>query len=117
MPTRFVRTTRSLAHDGGRRALLAWAAAGVLLAAWLAWFLFGHVTVYEVSRQARLEVQQSAHPVAALVPSRIAANSLVLGQEVHAGDALIELDAQAEKLKLKEEEARMQSLLPRIESL
>jgi membrane fusion protein (multidrug efflux system) len=117
MPTRFVRTTRSLAHDGGRRAVFAWATACFLLAAWLAWFLFGRVTVYEVSRQARLEVQQSAHAVAALVPSRIAANSLVLGQEVHAGDVLIELDAEAEKLKLKEEEARMHSLVPRIASL
>jgi adhesin transport system membrane fusion protein len=117
MPTRFVRTTRSLAHDGGRRALLAWCAAALLLAAWLAWFLFGRVTVYEVSRQARLEVQQSAHPVAALVPSRIAVNALVLGQEVHAGDLLIQLDARAERLKLKEEQTRLRSLAPRIASL
>jgi membrane fusion protein (multidrug efflux system) len=117
MPTRFVRTTRSLAHDGGRRALLAFGAAALLLAAWLTWFLFGHVTVYEVSRRARIEVQQSAHPVAALVESRIAANPLVLGQEVHAGDLLIRLDSQAERLKLKEEQARLQTLLPRIASL
>jgi membrane fusion protein (multidrug efflux system) len=117
MPTRFVRTTRSLAHDGGSRALLAFGAAAVLLAAWLTWFLFGRVTVYEVSRQARLEVQQSAHPVAALVQSRIASNPLVLGQEVQAGDLLIQLDAEAEKLRLKEEKARLQTLLPRIASL
>lgn len=117
MATRFVRTTRSLAHDGGRGALFAWLVAGVLLLAWLAWFVFGRVTVYEVSRQARLEVQQSAHPVAALVASRIALNPLVLGQEVRAGDTLIELDAVAEKLRLKEEQARLQSVLPRIASL
>ena len=41
MPTRFVRTTRSLAHDNGRRNLCGFAAAGLLLAAWLTWFLFG----------------------------------------------------------------------------
>jgi len=117
MPTRFVRTTRSLAHDGGRRTLLGFGVAGVLLAAWLSWFLFGHVTVYEVSRQARIEVQQSAHPIASLVQSRIAANPLVLGQEVHAGDLLIELDARPERLRLKEEKARLQTLLPRIASL
>jgi membrane fusion protein, adhesin transport system len=117
MPTRFVRTTRSLAHDRGRRALLGFGAAALLLAAWLTWFLFGQVTVYEVSRQARLEVQQSAHPVAALVQSRIASNALVLGQEVRAGDLLIELDAQADRLKLKEEQSRLQTLLPRIGSL
>jgi adhesin transport system membrane fusion protein len=117
MPTRFVRTTRSLAHDGGQRALIAWAAAALLLAAWLAWFFLGRVTVYEVSRQARLEVQQSAHPVAAVVASRVAASRLVLGQEVRAGELLIELDAQPEKLKLQEERSRLQTLLPRIASL
>lgn len=117
MPTRFVRTTRSLALDGGRRTLIAWLAAALLLAAWLAWFAFGRVTVYEVSRQARLEVQQSAHPVAAVVASRVAVNRLVLGQEVRAGEILIELDAQPEKLKLQEERSRLQTLLPRIASL
>ncbi|HET8745239.1 MAG TPA: HlyD family efflux transporter periplasmic adaptor subunit [Ramlibacter sp.] len=117
MPTRFVRTTRSLAHDGGRRTLLGFGIAGVLLAAWLTWFLFGRVTVYEVSRQARIEVQQSAHPIASLVQSRIASNPLVLGQEVRAGDLLIELDARPEQLRLQEEQARLQTLLPRIASL
>jgi adhesin transport system membrane fusion protein len=117
MPTRFVRTTRSLAHDGGERALFAWLVAGVLLAAWGTWFVFGRVTLYEVSRQARLEVQQSAHPVAALVPSRVAANALVLGQEVRAGDLLIELDATPERLRLAEEEVRLRATAPRIASL
>ena len=97
MATRFVRTTRSLAHDGSGRALLAWGLAAVLLAAWGAWFVFGRVTLYEVSRQARLEVQQSAHAVAALVPSRIAANTLVLGQQVQAGDVLVELETGPER--------------------
>lgn len=117
MATRFVRTTRSLAHEGGGRALLAWAVAGVLLAAWGGWFVFGRVTLYEVSRQARLEVQQSAHPVAPLAASRIAVNTLVLGQAVRAGDVLVELDAGPERLKLAEEQARLAAVLPRIGSL
>lgn len=117
MPTRFTRTTRSLASDGGAGALLAWMMAGLLLAAWLAWFVFGRITVYEVSRRARLEVQQSAHSVAAPVTSRIAANALVLGQEVRVGEVLVELDAGPEKLRLAEEEARLQAIGPRIVSL
>jgi adhesin transport system membrane fusion protein len=117
MPTRFVRTTRSLDRDGGQRALISWLFAAVLLAAWSAWFLLGRVTLYEVSRHARLEVQQSAHTVAALLPSKVAVNTLVLGQEVHAGDVLVELDAAPEHLRLREEEARLHSVLPRIASL
>ena len=117
MATRFARTTRSLAHDGGRRTLLAWLAAGLLLAAWFAWFVFGRVTLYEVSRHARLEVQQSAHPVAALVPSKVAVNTLVLGQEVHAGDRLIELDAAPEKARLAEEVTHLDAIVPRVASL
>lgn len=117
MPVQFGRTTRSLASDTSRYAYAAWGLALVLLAAWLVWFFFGRVTVYEVSKRARLEVQQSAHPVAALIPSRIAANSLVLGQEVRAGDVLVTLDATTEKLRLSEEEARIKAIPPRIESL
>lgn len=97
--------------------MLTWLAGGVLLAGWLGWFFFGSVTVYEVSQHARLEVQQSAHSVSPLVPSKILANSLALGQEVRAGDVLVELDASAERLRLGEEEARLGSIAPRILSL
>jgi membrane fusion protein (multidrug efflux system) len=117
MPAQFGRTTRSLASDTSKYAIAAWLCAGVLLAGWLAWFFFGRVTVYEVSHRARLEVQQSAHPVAALIPSRIVANSLVLGQQVQPGDVLVELDATSERLRLREEESRLAAIPPRIESL
>jgi len=117
MSTRFTRTTRSLAHDGRQRVLLAWLVAGLLLTAWLGWFLFGRVTIYEVSRHARMEVQQSAHPVAALVASKVVSNALVLGQEVRAGELLVQLDAGPETLRLNEEEARLKAVVPRLESL
>jgi membrane fusion protein (multidrug efflux system) len=117
MSVQFGRTTRSLASDTSRYAHAAWLLAFLLLGAWLVWFFFGHVTVYEVSKRARLEVQQSAHPVAALIPSRIAVNALVLGQDVHAGDVLVQLDATTEKLRLREEESRLTAIPPRIESL
>lgn len=64
-----------------------------------------------------MEVQQAAHSVSALIPSRIIATSLVIGQEVHAGDVLVELDAGSERLRLQEEEARLKAIPPRIESL
>jgi len=117
LPSRFSRTTRSLSNDTSRFALLSWLAAGVLLAAWLAWFFFGSITIYEVSRRARVEVHQSAHTVSALVPSKIVTNALALGQEVRAGEVLVELDASSEKLRLREEEARLAAVGPRILSL
>jgi membrane fusion protein, adhesin transport system len=113
----FSRTTRSLAKDTSKLALVIWLFAGVLLALWLGWFFFGRVTLFELSRSARLEVQQSAHPVAAVLASKIVVNALVLGQEVRAGDVLVELDASTEALRLREEESRLKSFAPRIASL
>ena len=117
MAAQFSRTTRALAHDHSRLSLLVWVVAIVLLAGWLAWFCFGQVTLYEVSRQARIEVQQAAHPVSALMPSRILATSLAIGQEVRAGDVLVELDASTERLRLSEEKMRLAGIPARIGSL
>ncbi|MDB5862521.1 MAG: putative secretion protein [Betaproteobacteria bacterium] len=117
MPAPFSRTARALASDTSRYAVAAWLLAGVMMIGWLGWFFMGSVTVYELSKHARLEVQQSAHPVAALVPSRIVATALALGQEVKPGDVLVELDALTEKLRLREEESRLTAIPPRVESL
>lgn len=92
-------------------------AGGVLLAGWMAWFIWGKVTVYEISRQARLEVQQAPHALASLIAGRVLTAALVLGQEVRAGDVLVELDASSEKLRLAEEETRLAGIPPKIKSL
>ncbi|MBL8699244.1 MAG: HlyD family efflux transporter periplasmic adaptor subunit [Alphaproteobacteria bacterium] len=117
MPSQFSQTTRSLANDRSIYVFLAWMLGGALLAAWGAWFVLGQVTIYETSRKARLEVEQLPHHVSAQFPGKIAAVSLVIGREVNAGDVLIELDASVEMLRLKEEEARLAALPPRLESL
>ena len=117
MATPFSRTTRSLAHDSAMPALVAWSIAGLLLAIWLGWFLFGRVTVFQVSRQARLEVQQAARPVASQTAGRITVNALQIGQEVRQGDVLVELDSQSEQLRLLEEQARLDAMPARLESL
>jgi membrane fusion protein (multidrug efflux system) len=113
----FSRTTRSLEGDRPVLALVAWSLAALLLAAWLAWFVGWRVTVFEVSRSARLEVQQAAHPVAATASGRIASNHMALGQEVHAGDILLTLDASQETLRLDEEQSRLAAYGPRLDSL
>ncbi|MGH8524232.1 MAG: HlyD family secretion protein [Gammaproteobacteria bacterium] len=97
--------------------MLSWLLAGLFLGAWLLWFFFAEITVYEVSGEARLEVERTAHPVAALIPGRIISASLHLDQPVEKGDVLVELDASSEKLRLQEEESRLKALPPQITSL
>lgn len=106
-----------MARDSSAVAMVIWAVAALLLAIWLAWFVFGRVTVYEVSRSARLEVQQAAHPVAASTPGKVLSSHMTLGQEVHAGDVLLTLDASRETLRLEEEQSRLAAFAPRIASL
>ncbi|GAB6142165.1 hypothetical protein JCM14076_28940 [Methylosoma difficile] len=117
MATAFSRTTRSLALDSSRYALLAWLLGGLFLLAWLAWFIFARITVYEVSSHARLEVNHSAHPLAALVAGKVVASFVQLGQEVNAGDVLIELDSSREKLRLQEEQAKLAALPAQLASI
>jgi len=110
VPVPFARTTRSLARDTPAAAVFAWAFAALLLAAWSYWFVSGQVTLYQASQHARLEVRQAAHPVTALLPGRVTANRLRIGQEVLAGEVLVELDAARERLALDEERARLAAL-------
>jgi membrane fusion protein (multidrug efflux system) len=117
MAAQFSRTTRSMARDSSAVAMVTWAVAALLLVVWLAWFVFGRVTVYEISRSARLEVQQAAHPVAVSTPGKVLGSHMTLGQEVHAGDVLLTLDASRETLRLEEEQSRLAAFAPRIASL
>lgn len=107
------------ALDGETRwlALPLWLSAFGLLGAWLAWFFLGEVAVHEVSRQARLEVAHSAHPIAAPIAGKLVSVAFALGQEVRAGEVLAELDASAERLRLHEEESRSLAIPPQIEAL
>lgn len=104
MPMPFARSMRSLETDGFRGVAFAFVCAGALLAAWGAWFVLGRVTVYEVTEAARLEVADSVHPIDARVAGRVVVTHLDLGRPVQAGEVLVELDADKERLRLKEEQ-------------
>lgn len=117
MPSPFSQTRRSLANDTSRASYVAWLLSGLLLLCWLIWFFVGTVTVYEVSKKARLEVRQASHHVASVVPGIVVHSSLAIGTEVAAGDVLVELDTRAERFRLEEEEARLAGFAPRIASL
>jgi len=106
-----------LGADSARLGLAALAIAGLCLAAWLIWFLFGSVTVYEVSRQARLESGAAARDVSAVQAGRLTASHLQIGRVVHAGDVLVELDAGAPALRAGEEEAKLRAFPEQIADL
>ncbi|MFO1080002.1 MAG: HlyD family efflux transporter periplasmic adaptor subunit [Reyranellaceae bacterium] len=117
MAAQFSQTTRSLAGDTSRYANIAWLLSGALLLGWSVWFFFGSVTVYEISRRARLEARQASHHVAAPLARTVIATDLAIGREVRAGDVLVRLDARSEGLRLQEEEARLDAIPRRIASL
>ena len=117
MASPFSRTTRSLAVDSPRLHLAALSVALLGLVLWLGWFLFGSVTLYEVSRQARLESGASAREVSAIQAGRLVASHLEIGRPVHAGDVLAEFDAGPEVLRAREEEARLNAFPDKIAAL
>lgn len=117
MPAPFSHTTRALARDSSGPALLAYAVVGVALLAWLGWFFLGRVTVVEVSRQARVEVQQAAHTVNAPLGGVLVKAPPPLGTEVRQGEVLAELDSSALRLRLREEQARRDGLLAQVAAL
>ena len=117
MPNPFSRTLRSLESDGHRRWILGLIPALLLLAAWSVWFFGSRVAVYEVSDRARIEAEREVHPVQAPVDGRVAALHWRLGQEVAAGDVLVELEGGEQKYLLQEEQARGAALGGQIEAL
>ncbi|HEU0100342.1 MAG TPA: HlyD family efflux transporter periplasmic adaptor subunit [Allosphingosinicella sp.] len=97
--------------------MISLALAGLALVAWLLWFGFGNVTVYEVSRQARLEVGSAPREISSLLAGRLTRTHIVIGQKVRAGDVLIELDSKRQQLRLAEAEARLPLYPAKIASL
>ena len=117
MTFQFSKTTQSLALDSPRLVVGSLALAGLSLLAWLAWFGLGDVTVYEVSRDARLEVGSAPREVSSLQAGRLTRSHLVIGQKVRAGDVLVELDSKPQQLRLAEAEARLPLYPAKIASL
>jgi membrane fusion protein (multidrug efflux system) len=101
---------RSLAGDGFNRSLGGLLLVTALLGCWMAWVLLSRVAVYEVTQTARLEVDRAAHPIESPVAGHVIAMHLVVGQEVQAGDVLVELDAEAQRLQREEEHVRLAAL-------
>jgi membrane fusion protein (multidrug efflux system) len=97
---------RSLAADGRRRSTVGILLTALFLTSWAVWFCLARMTLYEMTATARLEVARAVYPIEAPVTGRIVATRLVLGQEVQAGDVLVELETEAQRLQLEEQRTR-----------
>ena len=117
MAATFPHSLQSLKADGFRCSTSGLLLAVTLVACWGGWSFFARVTLYEVTDTARLEVGQEAHALQASVAGRVVATHLVLNTDVHAGDVLVELDAEGERRRLEEERARLAMLLAQLEAL
>jgi membrane fusion protein (multidrug efflux system) len=113
----FNRSLRSLNNDGFGRSLAGIGVAALLLGVWLVWFLTAPVARYEVTERARIEAIQSIHAIQVPVAGRVVRSNLALGKEVEAGDTLIELEADAQLLQVREEESRVAGIGPQLEAL
>jgi membrane fusion protein (multidrug efflux system) len=108
---------RALEADGFGRSLTGLLLTVILFGLWMTWSVLGRVDLYEVTDRARLEVARASTVLQAPVDGRVAASRLALGNDVKAGDVLLELDARAERLQLQEEQARLSSIPRQIDAL
>ena len=110
MATAFTRTLRQLEPRGPRRFFMASATAALAIGVWTVWGTLARVTLYEVSRYARLEVDRAPHPVDSPASGKVVESRLRLGQEVAEGEVLLRLDADAERFSLREEREKASAL-------
>jgi membrane fusion protein (multidrug efflux system) len=112
----FSRAARSL-DGGGCSAVFAALAGTALLAGWTVWFLVARVSVYEVSRSARVEAETAPHEIDTPVAGRVVKSALVLGRMVAAGEVLVELEADRYRLEREGALTELRGLAPQIEAL
>ena len=117
MSTAFSRTLRSMDADRSGRLLAGLTVAGCLAIAWGGWCGLARVTLYEISPTARLEVDQAVTPIQSPLAGRVVTTWLAIGREVHAGDLLLELDSQPERLEIAEQRTRLEALAPQLRAL
>jgi membrane fusion protein (multidrug efflux system) len=117
MATAFSRTLRSLEADQFRSTALIFLAVACLLALWGWWATHSHVGLYEVTENARLEIDNAVYPLQAPSAGRVVSASLSIGQQVKEGDVLVELESDPQGLEVKEQQARLTTIDPNVKAL
>jgi multidrug resistance efflux pump len=117
MSIHFSRSMRRLEADGSHRTLLFLVIILIVAGLWATWLIKARVSIYASTGVARLEVNQENHPVDSPVVGRVSATHLAAGQRVEAGDLLLELDANPERLERSEAVAKLAPSAQQIRSL
>lgn len=116
MATSFSRTLRAL-NDGTPRHIRVVAVVLALLGGWIVWALAGRVSIVAVSKRARFESRRAVRQIAIPVNGRITSINIALGQRVHRGDVLIELDAADVMIRRGKAVADIDHLSRRVEAV
>jgi multidrug resistance efflux pump len=117
MSIAFSRSMRSLSTSGFRGSIWGLLIALALLGLWISWALQTRIPLYEASTDARLEAEHAAHAIEAPIAGRVIANHLTVGEQVQAGQVLVELDADAERLQLQVEQTQPTALSAQMTSI
>jgi membrane fusion protein (multidrug efflux system) len=115
--TGFSRTFAQLMADQFRSTIWTLAGAVLVLGMWLCWAVRARISLYEVSTQARIELDSSTYPIESPVQGRVVQCRLQVGQQVHLGDVLVEIDAMPDELGRNQERLHEQDLGPEITRL
>ncbi len=113
----FPRSFRSLRSDLISWRILRLVVAGLLIAGWTSWFCLAEVPLYELSSSARVAVLESVYPIQVLATGRVSALLVTPGQKVAAGEPVAELDGEAQRLLLAEEQARLEAVSAQLPTL
>jgi membrane fusion protein (multidrug efflux system) len=103
----FTRSAQFLHSERGTGTAWFLASALVLLAAWLLWATFANVWLYEVTTEARVELDSATYPIETPLLGRVTKADLRVGEHVHRGDVLVEIDSMPQQLQL--DQARVES--------
>lgn len=110
MPLRYDSTLRTFEAGGSRSTVAAAVVAVALLALWGLWVTTSRVDVYEVSLEARIEVDSAPRAVHSPVSGIVEEALLELGREVQSGDVLVRLEDAHEQLEVTRRASRAQEL-------
>ena len=112
--TAFKRTFARLLADQGWFTAWTLVMTIALLGAWLCWAAWARVSLYEVSSKARVELDSATYPIESPVLGRVVRTELRIDRNVRRGEVLVELDAMAEQLQLRQEQVRADGLEPQV---